>query len=70
VKNKTKFKSLDRYESDPRVREIWAEEENDGPDIWVSLAHGWNWYGCCSVHERSCRAIHGAMLSVEKGEAF
>ena len=70
MKNKTKFKSLNCYEGDPRVVEIWSEEENDGFDIWVSLAHGWNWNGCSAVHERNCKAIHGAMRSVKKGEAF
>jgi len=38
-KNKTRWKSLDRFENDPRVVEIWIEHEDEG--IWMLLADGY-----------------------------
>jgi len=65
VKNKTGKKTLDRLNSDPRVKEVWDEGEEG---IWVSLASGWNWDGCGAVHEHTAREIMWSMKGVQKGD--
>lgn len=46
-KNKTKYVTLDALADDPRIQEIYDEEE-DG--IWASLAPGYNVDGSSSIH--------------------
>lgn len=52
--NKTRFKSLDAMARDPRVIEIW-DEEDDG--IWAQLAPGYNFDGSSCLHEWTVRAL-------------
>lgn len=46
-RNKTKYASLDKLAADPRIVEIWDEDE-DG--IWAQLAPGYNFEGCSCLH--------------------
>lgn len=56
IKNKTKFKSLDRLASDPRIIEIWDETEQ-GHGLWLQLAPGWNCNGGSMVHRWSVKDL-------------
>lgn len=49
MKNKTKYKSLNRYENDCRVVSIYSEEDSDD-GLWADLAKGYVLDGCTSVH--------------------
>lgn len=64
-KNRTRFRSLDRIAADPRVQEIWDEGE-DG--IWISLASGYNWEGCSTVHEWTVKDLIESFRLVEPNE--
>lgn len=55
-KNKTRYKSLDRIASDPRVIEIWDESE-DGHGLWLKLADGWNCEGGSLIHRWTVREM-------------
>lgn len=68
-KNKTKYKSLNKLAADPRVKEIFSEESDDN-GIWVDLVPGFNFDGCSSVHEWSCRDVIAAMDNVTEGETY
>ena len=65
LKNKTRYKSLDKICEDSRVIEIWDEHE-DG--IWLQLADGWNWWGCSCCHEWTCASLIAAFGAVTKGD--
>lgn len=71
MKNNTHFKSLNRFESDPRVVRIYSEDDNfDRPDVWIDLAAGYNWFGCSSVHESSVARAIAAMRNVRAGNPY
>jgi len=63
-KNKTRYRSLDKIAADPRVVEIWDEDE-DG--IWVQLAKGWNWDDVSCVHEWRVRDVIRAFKDIKEG---
>jgi len=66
-KNKTKYKTLNRIASNPKVEEIW-DEGDDG--LWISLSEGWNREGCSSVHEYTVKKLISSFGCVEKGEPY
>jgi len=67
-KNKTRYKSLDAIAADPRVVEIWDEDE-DG--IWIALVQGFNFEGCSCVHEWSVRdVIQSFKTRVQPGDPY
>lgn len=61
-RNKTRYKSLDKIASDPRVEEIW-EEGSDG--IWIALMPGFQWEEVHCVHEWSVKDALASFRSVE-----
>lgn len=65
--NRSGVKSLDRVARDPRVVEVWSEDE-DG--YWAQLAPGYNWEGCSCLHEWSARALIAALGAVEEGPTY
>jgi len=71
MKNKTKYKSLNRYENDPRIVSIWSEEDT-GDGLWADLAHGyvWEdvWEGCTTVHAWSVTRLMNDIRRVKQGE--
>lgn len=66
-KNKTRYKTLNRIASNPKVEEIW-DEGDDG--LWISLNEGWNWEGCSCVHEYTVKKLISSFGCVEKGESY
>lgn len=69
MKNRTKYKSLDRLAADHRVKEIWSEEGTaDG--LWLGLAQGYNLDGCCQVHEYNVKDLVAAMRRVKEGDTY
>ena len=45
-KNQTGLKALDKLAADPRVKNIWSEDD----DLWLELVKGWNAEGCSCIH--------------------
>lgn len=67
-KNLTAHRTLDPIAADPRVVEVWDEDE-DG--IWIALAHGWNAEGCSCVHAWTVRdAIRDFRSLVKPGATY
>ena len=60
MKNQTRYKSLNRFENDPRIISIWSEEESD-EGLWADLANGYNSNGCSSVHEWDLKTFTNAL---------
>lgn len=67
--NRTGKKTLDRMARDPRIEEIWMEDDgwrDDGrPSYWASLAPGYNWQGCTTLHEGTVKGLYEALELVE-----
>lgn len=59
--NKTKFKTLDRFNGDNRVKNIYQDEDG----IWVDLNSGWGFEGCISLRGNTCSDIIEDMKDVE-----
>ena len=78
TKNQTGLRSLDRLERDPRVVDIWTEDDgcfqsDGGKDrlgIWIQLAPGFNWRGCSCCHEGTVRDALTALRAVEVGDPY
>lgn len=72
--NRTGRKSLDRMARDPRVDEIWTEDDGfreDGrPSYWASLAPGFNWDGCSCLHEGTIADLYAALDHVSEGPTY
>jgi len=67
-KNGTKWKSLNKLAEDPRITDIWDEDE-DG--IWASLAPGYNNDGCSCIHEWSVKdLLRAARDRIQKGRTY
>lgn len=65
--NRTGKKSLDRMGRDPRVSEIWMEQDGcfeRRPSYWVALADGWLWEECVALHEPTIKRLYGALSQV------
>jgi hypothetical protein len=69
IKNRTKYRSLDRLANDPRCEKIWSEEDK-GDGIWLMLADGLNLDGCCVVHEYSARDLQASFKRVKVGPTY
>jgi len=73
-KNKTKFKSLNRVESDPRIESVWTEFANTGgkwgDEIWANLHPGYNVDGCGSIHAFSCRDFWEQVARIKNGASY
>jgi len=59
IKNKTRFKSLDKIANHPHVKEIWDEGPIFGSDLWLTLHHP---YACPHnqsgvMHEYTCKDL-------------
>lgn len=68
IKNKTKYKSLDKIALDPRVVSIW-DEGDDG--LWIELAKGYNSDGASCVHEWNVKdLIQAFKYNVEEGDTY
>jgi len=67
MKNKTKYKSLNRYENDPRIVSIWSEEDT-GDGLWADLAHGYVLEHCTNVHAWSVTRLMNDIRRVKQGE--
>lgn len=65
LKNRTRYKTLNKLAEDPRVEEIW-DEDRDG--LWASLVPGYNWDGCSCIHESTAAELIDAMRYVTKNE--
>jgi hypothetical protein len=65
-RNKTRYKTLDKVASDPRVVEVWDEGE-DG--LWVELAEGFNHEGTSGLHEYTCKDLIEALGRIEVGHS-
>jgi hypothetical protein len=67
LKNKTRYKTLNKLAEDPRIEEIW-DEGRDG--LWASLAPGYNWDGSSSIHESTAGELIEAMRGVTRGDTY
>jgi hypothetical protein len=67
MKNKTKYKSLDRYAYDCRVVSIYSEEDSDD-GLWADLATGYVIDGCTFVHAWSVTRLINDIKRVKQGE--
>jgi len=67
MKNKTKYKSLNRYENDPRIISIYSEEDSDD-GLWADLAHGYVWEHSTTVHAWSVTRLMDEIRRVKQGE--
>lgn len=69
-KNKTGRKSLDRLCADPRVQEIWTEDdgfnEKGGVSYWLLLSDDYHWDDCSCLHECTIKDLYSAMSEVQK----
>lgn len=45
--NRTGRRAFDRLARDPRVVDVWGEDD-DG--VWAALADGYHWDGCSCLH--------------------
>ena len=62
-KNKTRYRTLDKIASDPRVAQIWSEQSS-GDGIWILLADGWQLDGAVCVHEWSVTDLRRAFKRI------
>ena len=62
--NNTRYKTLDKLAADPRIVEIWDEDE-DG--IWASLADGYNAEGCSCLHEWTAKELLASVDRITEG---
>lgn len=73
-KNKTGRKSLNKMAADPRITEIWMEDDGfreDGrPSYWASLAQGYNFDGCSCIHEATIKDLYAALDQVAEGNTY
>jgi hypothetical protein len=67
--NKTRYKSLDKLAQDPRIVEIWSEQDS-GDGLWAQLAPGYNWEGSSCLHEYNCRDLIDKLSEVTKGDPY
>lgn len=65
--NQTRYKTLDKLAADPRIVEIWDEQE-DG--IWALLADGYNADGCSCLHEWTVRDLMHSVNRISKGAPY
>lgn len=61
---------------DPRITEVWTEKDGCWPDInkgvayWASLAKGYNWDGCSTIHEPTVKRLCEALEDVKEGPTY
>ena len=66
-----KRRTLAQIKADPRVVEVWTEEDGCWPDInrgvayWATLAAPYRWEGCSTLHEPSVARLSEALDNVE-----
>jgi|DEB0MinimDraft_4_1074332.scaffolds.fasta_scaffold38437_2 hypothetical protein len=60
--------------ADPRVDEIWQEDDGCFPgyalSYWLALADGYNWEGCSCLHEPTIRELCNVLHRVETGDPY
>lgn len=64
TKNKTGLKTLNKVANDPRVTEVYRDENG----IWVELAHGYNFEGCSGFRGDTAADVLRDFTMVEVGE--
>lgn len=69
MKNRTKYRTLDKLESDARIAMIWSEEGTDD-GLWISLEAGFNLDGCGVVHEYSVKDLLASLKWVKAGPTY
>jgi len=70
IGNKVPKSLIEACKRDGRITEICNEDEWDGEhqnQYWLTLADGWNWAGCGSIHECTVKDCINAMKCIEKG---
>jgi len=65
--NRTRYKTLDKLAADPRIVEIWDEQE-DG--IWALLADGYNADGSSCLHEWTAGELLRSVNRISKGPTY
>jgi len=64
-KNKTKYKTLNRIASNPKVQEIWDEDVNG---LYIALNEGWNLEGNSCFWGSTVKELISSFRRVEKGK--
>jgi hypothetical protein len=64
-KNRTKYKTLNRIASNPKVQEIWDEDVNG---LYIALNEGWNLDGLSCFWGSTVKQLISSFGCVEKGE--
>ncbi len=58
-------RTLAELKADPRVTEVWREEDGAWDDYpmsyWVALAEGWRWEECITLHEPTVKRLLEAL---------
>jgi hypothetical protein len=66
--SKKRPRTLREIEADPRVVEVWTEDdgwnENGRPAYWASLNEGYNWENCHQLHECTVADLADALSCV------
>ena len=65
--NRTRYKSLDKLAADPRIVEVW-DEDDDG--LWALLADGYNIDGCSCLHEWTVKKLLAQVPFITEGPPY
>lgn len=68
-----KPRTLAELRRDPRVAEIWREDDGcfgDRPSYWLALASGFNWEGCSTLHEATVADLCAQIEHVVEGAPY
>jgi hypothetical protein len=73
TKTTRKPRTLADLRSDPRVAEIWREDDGcfgDRASYWLALAPGLNWDGCSCLHEATVADLCERIGEVVEGAPY
>jgi len=65
--NRTRYKTLDKLAADPRIVEVW-DEDDDG--LWALLASGYNADGSSCLHGWSVKELLEQKTLIAEGPTY
>jgi|TARA_R110000824_G_scaffold54336_11_gene149926 hypothetical protein len=63
-------RTLAELKADPRIDEVWREDDGCWPGVnayWASLAEGWRWEECITLHEPTVECLLEALKTTYTG---